>query len=193
MNSITLRGIIKDIAYSHSINSMDFYKATLLVQDSSDMVPLRFKNKCPYQEGDYIELEGNIRSYTEKLENGRNKVNIYVFTYFNLPKNTETNYFELDGRVCKLDKIRSTKTGGQHMHLILANNIYGMGKGQKLNNYIPIVGYDDLAKQLSKCEISDKIKITGKFHSRPYIKSNDKAQIEYVAYEGIINSFEMEE
>ena len=188
MNRIILRGRIDNIEFSHRINSNNFYKATLSVQDSLDVIRIQFKNKCPYINGDFVELEGSIRSHTEKLADGKNRVNIYVFTQFNKPSNSySNNYFELDGRVCKTDKIRPTKHNQKHMHIILANNIFSYSGKQKLNNYIPVVGYDEFAEVLSKYKVNDRIIIKGFLHSRPYIKTEDDKSIVKTAYEAIID------
>lgn len=193
MNKIVLKGVIDNIEYSHSINSIDFYKATLTTEEN-DILSICFKYSSPYTDGDNVELTGSIRSFTEKIEDTKSKVNIYVFTYFDLPENEETNlvnYFALDGRICKKDKLRITKDGRKRMHITLANNIFSANNSQKLNNYIPIVAYDELAEELAKLKISDKIFTEGILHSRKYIKNNNGEVEEKVAYEGVLSYFTM--
>lgn len=104
MNNIILKGVIRNIEYSHTINETEYDKADLIVKrddGSEDVISLRFKKfSNPYQEDQEIELVGNIRSYSRKLENGKNKVDIYVFTYFDVPTadddgNIPVNQFEI--------------------------------------------------------------------------------------------------
>jgi len=190
MNKIILKGVISGIEYSHTINSINFYKATLNMENDN-VASLCFKYESPYKDGETISLTGSIRSFTEKCSDEKSKVNIYVFTYFDKPEIEAINYFELDGRVCKMDKIRLTKDGRKRMHIILANNIFSANNTQKLNNYIPIVAYDDLAEQLAALNISDKIQCSGTFCSRTYTKNNGEIEEERIAYEGILSSLEV--
>lgn len=98
-----------------------------------------------------ISLEGNLRSYSKKVSEDKNKVSIYVFTYFDIPEYScdeeITNLVKLDGHVCKKDVLRKTSTGKKNLHIILANNIISNNNNYKLNNYIPIVFWGKLAKE----------------------------------------------
>lgn len=140
MNKITLKGIIKNIQYSHNIQDIEYYKANLIVpreNGKEDIVDLKFKRfSCPYKENDEVSLVGNVRTFSEK-DGGKNKVNLYVFTYFDLPNEEENNLVELDGRICKKSAIRKTKDGKDVLNFILANNI--SNNGSSLNAYIPLV------------------------------------------------------
>ena len=147
MNYIGLRGRIRNIQYSHTINDTEYDKADLIVKRENgedDIISLCFKKfSNSYKENQDIELRGHIRSYSHKNNEDKNKVDIYVFTYFDLPDDEddieEINVAEIDGRVCKVDKLRITKNGKHNMHFILANNIINKEKNQKINNYIPCV------------------------------------------------------
>ena len=89
MNKIQLRGVIENITYSHTIGTTDYDKAEIIVPkyNGEDVLQLRFKHYSnTYENGEQIALVGNIRSYSEKLEN-KNKVHLYVFTYFDKPEN----------------------------------------------------------------------------------------------------------
>lgn len=88
MNKIQLKGVIDNITYSHTIGTIDYDKAELIVPkyNGEDILQLRFKHYSNiYNNGDSVSLVGNIRSYSEKLEN-KNKVHLYVFTYFDKPE-----------------------------------------------------------------------------------------------------------
>ena len=77
MNKIILKGLIRNIEYSHNIQDIEFCKAELVThQDNGkeNVINLKFKRfSNPYQDGDEVSLIGNIRTYSQKLEN-KNRV-----------------------------------------------------------------------------------------------------------------------
>ena len=147
MNKIILKGVIRNLSYSHTINEVEYDKADLITSlkdGKEDIISLRFKkfSNPGYKDGDEVYLVGNIRSYSEKISGDKNKVSLYVFTYFDIPEVDEAgeeiiNKFELDGRICKIDELRVTDSGKHNLHFILANNIISKNQNQKLNNYLP--------------------------------------------------------
>lgn len=198
MNEIKLKGILKNIKYSHTINGVEYNKADLIVKNQQyddDVLSLRFKKfSNKYAEDTEIELIGNVRSYSQKVSNSKNKVDIYVFTYFDIPTEDEediVNQFNLDGRICKIDDLRITKSGKQSLHFILANNIISNASSQKLNNYIPCQVWGKLALEMSNLKVNDYITITGQLHSRTYKKLLDNGEIEFrVAHEALVLGYE---
>ena len=196
MNNIQLKGLIRNIQPSHQIGDIEYDQADLVVNRGSkdDIITIKFKKYSnKYKEGDLIELTGNIRSYSQKLPNGRNKVDLYVFTYFDLPKSDEVcNHFDIDGRICKIDNLRITKDGKPNLHFILANNLIIEETNQKLNSYLPCIAWGNLAKKLNELKVNDKVKLCGEFHSREYKKNIDGDEFEFrVAHELVIKSFEV--
>lgn len=196
MNSIVLKGLLRNIQPSHTIGDIEYEQADLIVSrkgGKEDVVSLKFKKFCnKYSEGDLVELRGNLRSYSKKLEDGKNKVNLYVFTYFDIPETEDTNRVELDGRICKIDEIRTTKDGKNNIHLILANNLIIEDTNQKLNSYVPCIGWGKIAKELQKLSVNTKLKIVGELHSREYKKMMSDGTFEFkVAHECVIQSFEV--
>ena len=200
MNDIILRGIIRDIEYSHTINNVEYCKANLIVSredDKEDIISLRFKKfSCQYKNDDYVELVGNLRSYSRKMPDGKNKVEIYVFTYFDYPSEEKSGYFTegtnneflITGRVCKINQLHQTKSGKQNLQFILANNIIS-NNGQKINNYIPLVGWGYVANQLveANLKVNDSVSVRGQLHSRTYTKTLDNGDVEIrVAHEGVL-------
>ena len=142
MNKIKLKGVIKDTQYSHTIGDVEYYKSNLIVpkENGEDILSLRYKKfSNKYEDETEIEIIGNIRSYSEQLENGKNKVNIYVFTYFDKPdiEDNSSNTAVLDGRICKKDNIRMIN-GHKSLHFILANNIISTNKNQKLYQHLSV-------------------------------------------------------
>lgn len=200
MNNIILSGIIKDIQHSHEIDNVTFDKAKLLVKrdnGTEDIINLRFKSfSNVYNDNDEVTLIGNLRSYSYKVSEDKNKVIIYVFTYFDEPeeKLSTKNNVTIDGRICKINPIRTTRTGKHNLHLILANNLILEGQSKRLNSYIPCIAWGKIAKELSGLDVNTKISINGSIHSREHKKRYADGNVEIrVAHELVIESFEVVE
>ena len=199
MNEIVLRGIIRDIRPSHTVNGIEYYQADVITQrkdKKEDTTVIKFKKHVnKYKELDEVELVGNIRSYTESLDNGKNKVHIYVFTYQDFPDSTKytddlNNFFVIDGRICKLNELRTTLDGKKNIHFTIANNIYTTN-GQKINNYLPVTCWGKLAQLVSNMNINDRVLIQGEMHSRMYHKIDSFGKKEYnIAYELLMTQIE---
>ena len=196
MNKITLNGHIRNIQPSHNIKNIEYEQADIVsTRDNGkeDIISIKYKKYSnKYKEGDKIDLTGNIRSYSQKLPDGKNKVSLYVFTYFDIPEEVKTNHLDLDGRICKIEPIRTTKSGKQNIHFLLANNLIIEETNQKLNSYLPCIAWGNVAKALSKLKVNDKIVITGGLHSREYKKMLTETEFEYrVCHECYVQSFEV--
>lgn len=196
MNEIVLKGIIRDIQYSHTIGNTEYDKANLIVKRSDgkeDVINLKFKRfSNRYKENDYVELLGNVRSYSTRNQEGKNHVEIYVFTYFDLPldyPDETTNQFVIQGRVCKTNPLHITKSGKQNLQFILANNIISESENvKKINNYIPIVCWGKNAELASSLQVNDNVVVKGELHSRTYTKTFEDGSSEIrVATEGILS------
>lgn len=201
MNTIRLKGVLRNIQDSHSINGIEFSKAHLIVprdDGKEDTLNIRFKKySLPYQEDQEISFSGNIRSYSAKLDSGKNKVELYVFTYFDQPDLDEEdheyiNFLELDGRICKLDEIRKTRNGKTNIHLILANNLIVSDGSKKLNSYVPCIAWGEVADTLAGLHVDSQIRLKGQLHSREYKKTFPDGSFEFrVAHEVEITSVEV--
>ena len=202
MNSISLKGILTNIQYSHDIQGIEFSKAQLIsTRDNGkeDIINIRFKKHSnPYSDNQEVSLVGNVRSYSTRMEDGKNKVELYVFTYFDLPDLDENdqeykNHLEVDGRICKIEPIRKTRDGKTNIHLILANNLIVSDGKKRLNSYIPCIAWGEVAEKLSKMSVNDKIKVTGELHSREYRKNLGDGTFEFrVAHECVISDVKLQ-
>jgi len=201
MNNIRLKGIITNIEPSHVIQGIEFNKANLIVKrddGKEDSLNIRFKKfSNPYEDNQEITLCGNVRSYSSKLEDGKNRVELYVFTYFDQPElnendQEETNRLDVDGRICKIDTIKHTRSGKKNIHLILANNLIVSEGTKKLNSYIPCIAWGPVAERLESLPVNTQLKIRGELHSREYKKNLPDGSFEFrVAHECVINDFEI--
>lgn len=197
MNKITLKGTLRNIQPSHKINDIEYEKADMIVNrgdGKEDVLNIRFKKfSNVYKEDQEVELVGNVRSYSRPLDNGKNKVDIYVFTYFDIPEEEpeKNNSFEIDGRICKLDEIRTTQNGKHNIHFTLANNLIIENSNQKLNSYLPCIAWGSLAKKISAFKVNDQVKIKGELHSRSYRKMVSEEEYEIkVAHELLVTEIE---
>lgn len=198
MNNIVLRGHIKDIEHSHDIEDIEFGKAKLLVKrlnGSEDVINLRFKSFSNiYKENDFVEISGNVRSYSYKIDEKTNKVIIYVFTYFDRidEELTQDNYGELDGRICKINNLRTTRTKKHNIHFILANNILSSNNTKRLNSYIPCIAWGKIAKEISQLSVNTKLNVKGELHSREHKKIHEDGSVEIrVAHEFLVTDYEV--
>lgn len=199
MNEIKLCGIIKNIQPSHIIEGVQFNKANLIVPRSNgheDVINLRFKSfSNPYKENDKISILGNVRSYSYKIDETKNRVIIYVFTYFDKPQNIEeeiVNEATIDGRICKINELRTTKDGKHNIHFILANNLHSQDNQKRLNSYIPCIAWGTIAKELQKYSVNTQLKVKGQLHSREHKKKLDNGELEIrIAHELLITEFEV--
>jgi len=202
MNEVILKGIIRDITSSHVINNVEYDQANLITtrhDGKEDILSLKFKKFSNiYKDGDEIELTGNIRSYSQKIDENKNKVSLYVFTYFDLPSTDIENFADitneviLDGRICKIDSLRITQNGKANLHFVIANNIISSDGSQKLNNYIPCVVWGRLAYKLQDLAISTKVQVKGELHSRTYKKTLENGELDIrTAHELVIQDLEV--
>ena len=195
MNQIVLRGLVKNIGFSHSINDIEYNRADLIVPNSKgteDIIDLKFKKCLNYpNENSIISITGTVRSYSEKLTENKNKVSIYVFTYFDEPPiQLSQNAVTMDGRICKIDDIKTLNSGKSCIHAILANNLYVQNDSIKINNYIPIVFWGSIAKKATELNVNDQILISGQLHSRTYAKTQQDGSVEIkTAHEIVVQNY----
>lgn len=126
------------------------------------------------------------------MSEDKNKVNIYVYTYFDVPDENQQydNVFVISGRICKLEPMRILENDKNNIHFILANNI--ITNGVKLNSYLPCIAWGKCAKQISKLKKNDNIIITGELRSREYKKPLEDNQFEIrVAHELLVTDFKV--
>lgn len=199
MNEIVLSGYLRNIRYSHNIGDIQYDRAEIITKrddGKEDVLSVRFKKfSNPYLNDQFVDLIGNIRSFSERGIDGKNHVLIYVHTYFDIPPQREdgkniTNEFLIDGRICKIDGMRSTKDGKNNYHFTLANNIISQSGNQKLNTYLPLVAWGKLANKISELKVGDYVCVRGQLHSRQYKKILESGELEYrTAYEGVVFDF----
>lgn len=194
MNNVILVGQLTDIQESHTIADTKFYKANIIVPNSNgyeSILPLKFKQFSNiYKEGDVVSILGNIRSYSTKISDTKNKVELYCFTYFDKPKESGVkNKFIIDGVICKKEGLVVLPSGKEIIHFIVKNTI--QSGFSKLNSYLPCVAWGQVAKYVDGLSLHDEISISGEFRSREYKKYLDESKKEFeirVAHELLVTN-----
>ena len=196
INSVKLKGILKEIEHSHNIDGVSFSRAKLICKrptGQEDTINLSFKSfSNKHKENSEVELSGNVRSYSYKTEDNKNRVTIYVFTYFDDVEEEldSSNIVNITGRICKMNDLRKTRSGKHNVHFILANNLISNDNSKRLNSYIPCIAWGSAAKQLAQLPVNTKIGINGELHSREHTKSHEDGSVEIrVAHELMVTSF----
>lgn len=199
MNKILLHGVIKDIEPSHTIDKISFSKAKLITKRNNgqeDVINLRFKSfSNRYKDSDEITITGNVRSYSYKVSEDKNKVVIYVFTYFDEPETEQlgsNNSVTIDGRICKINELRENKNGKHNIHFILANNLVSGDSTKRLNSYIPCIAWGKVAREMSELSVNTRLEINGELHSREHKKVYPNGEVEFrVAHELLVQSYKV--
>ena len=196
-NVVTLIGkIVSDYTLSHEMYGEAFYTfkiETSRLSQTSDILPVtiseRLIEKNLFKIGALIEINGQIRSYNNVVEN-KNHLILTVFAKdvnFNLDLNKNPNQVSLNGYVCKQPVYRKTPFGREIADVLLAVN-----RSYNKSDYIPCIIWGRNAKFASSLEVGNNIKIRGRMQSRNYQKKLENGNIlEKVAYEISVSKLEV--
>ena len=196
-NIVTLIGkIISEYTLSHEMYGESFYTfkiETCRLSETSDILPItiseRLIDKNLFKIGAIIEINGQIRSYNNIIDN-KNHLVLTTFVRdinFNLDLNKNPNQVSLNGYVCKQPIYRKTPFGREIADVLLAVN-----RSYNKSDYIPCIIWGRNAKFASSLEVGDNIKICGRMQSRNYQKKLDNGEIlEKTAYEISVSKLEV--
>ena len=197
MNKVCLKGVLKNIQESHTIQNMNFQSAQLIVptdKGTEDVINIKFKSfSNKYKENDIIAITGNLRSYSYRADDTHNRVQLYVFTYFDQPEDVIVeNEVQIDGRICKINPLRTAKNKTRNIHFILANNIIVENSSKRLNSYIPCIAWGAQADKISELSVNSKVAIKGYIHSREHKVTNHLGEIELrLVHELVVDDVEV--
>ena len=195
MNQIKIEeGIVTNISFSHKINNINYYEMTVITKNSNgkeSLIPIKYKefdNKL-YTVGSRVTCWGQLRTYSQKLEDGKNKVSLYVLTNFQEEPSCfdpEVELFSssvtIDGVICTIQPLRILDSGRCNIHFTLANNI--TVHDHKYNSYIPCIAWGSLAKFISNLQVGTKLKVVdSELRSREYIKHTDNEDEIHLCHE----------
>ncbi len=197
-NQVAMMGkIASQFQFSHQVFGEGFYTVELLVKrlsDSEDRIPLmvseRLIDVTQDYEGEYIQVQGQFRSYN-RHEEKRNRLVLSVFVrelsfVEEEDESITVNQIFLDGYICKPPVYRKTPLGREIADLLLAvNRPYGK------SDYIPCICWGRNARYASAFEVGGHVLVWGRIQSREYMKRLSENESEKrVAYEVSVSKLE---
>ena len=200
-NQVSIIGkVVSGFTFSHEVFGEGFYMVELSVKrlsDSSDRIPVMISERLidvaqDYQ-GEYIQVEGQFRSYN-RHEEKKNRLVLSVFArevsfVEEADDKVRSNQIFLDGFVCKPTVYRKTPLGREIADMLIAvNRPYGK------SDYIPCICWGRNAIFASGFEVGSRVQIWGRIQSREYMKRLEGELTERrTAYEVSISKLELAE
>lgn len=144
-----------------------FHLATTRLSGVKDdvLVIVEFFKLGEVKRGDFVQLEGSIRSFHEEIEQQRRLViSFFAERATKILDHESVNEVVLEGYVCKQIVFRETPAGFKISDVMIAVN-----RGFKCD-YIPLVLWNEDAERFKDLEMGAKIAIKGRLQSRAYLK-----------------------
>ena len=170
-NKVELVGIAGELKFNHETHSEKFYETQIRIKrhsDSIDTLPVIVSERLIDKQdidNTRVKVIGELHS-----KNADGKLILFIFAkeFISNVEEADKNEIELDGFLCKTPTYRQTPLGREISDILLAvNRSYGR------SDYIPCVVWGRSARYVKKLNISDTIKIKGRFQSREYIKNGE--------------------
>ena len=197
-NQVSIMGKIDTgFTFSHQVFGEGFYTMEILVRrlsDSEDRIPVmvseRLLDVTQDYTGEYIEIQGQFRSYNRHEEkHNRLVLSVFAREVSFVEEETDkakTNQIFLDGYICKAPVYRKTPLGREIADMLIAvNRPYGK------SDYIPCICWGRNARFAAGFEVGGHVQIWGRIQSREYVKKleGEEAQ-KRVAYEVSVSKLE---
>ena len=197
-NQVSITGKIDTgFTFSHQVFGEGFYTMELLVKrlsDSEDRIPVmvseRLLDITQDYVGEYIEIQGQFRSYNRHEEkHNRLVLSVFARELRFIDEDEEflpTNQIFLDGFICKPPVYRKTPLGREIADVLLAvNRPYGK------SDYIPCICWGRNARYASPFMVGGHVLLWGRIQSREYMKRISETESEKrVAYEVSVSKLE---
>ncbi len=186
--------------FSHEMYGEGFYNLDLEVprlSESVDLLPVTISERLIVNMdltiGQYIILEGQLRSYNRYVDNSNRLVLTIFAKDIYLPDEDELTEFlrkpneiYLDGYICKKPIYRTTPFGREITDILVAVN-----RSYNKSDYIPCIAWGRNARFCEKMLVGDHIKLWGRIQSREYQKKLPTGEIEKkVAFEVSVSKLE---
>ncbi|NLF35091.1 MAG: single-stranded DNA-binding protein [Clostridiales bacterium] len=191
-NRAMLRGRVAEApVFSHQNHGEDYLVFPLAVprlsgtEDILNVVaPAQLMAMCPLSPGDWVQAEGEVRSFNNKGGSG-NRLVITFFTRSLEPGMGEPlNQVLLAGALCKAPILRRTPLGRDICDLLLAvNRRYGR------TDYLPCIAWGSVASACGALEVGELIRLEGRLQSREYRKLVDGRSETRTAFEVSVMRF----
>lgn len=189
-NIVSIHGQIYSMPeYSHEVYGEEFYEFILKVDrlsDSYDLVPVTISSRLisDFYIGKKIGIEGQFRSYNKQVDNkSKLMLTVFVRSLIDYNKNTNPNYIEVTGFVCKEPVYRTTPFNREICDILIAVN-----RSYNKSDYLPLIAWGRNARYSKNFKVGDRIKIIGRIQSREYVKKlSEETSITKTAYEVSLN------
>lgn len=200
-NMVRLVGkIASDKEFSHEMYGEGFYSMEVEVprlSDSVDLLPVTVSERLILNMdlaiGQYVVLEGQLRSYNRYIDNSNRLVlTIFVKDVY-IPEEDELeeilrkpNEIFLDGYICKKPIYRTTPFGREITDILIAVN-----RSYNKSDYIPCIAWGRNARFCENMLVGDHIRLWGRVQSREYQKKLSTGEVETrMAFEVSISKLE---
>lgn len=171
--------------FSHENHGRRFFKFPLEVERLSgavDILPVVAAEDVLEQAavtgGDHIRIEGQIRSFNSRSEQGRKLIiSIYADSMENCDAEAD-NDVTLVGTICKAPTLRRTPLGREICDMMLA-----VSRRYHRTDYIPCILWGRTAQETSVLPVGSRLELHGRLQSRNYLKVLEDRTEERTAYE----------
>lgn len=185
-NHAVLRGILAAApAFSHMSRGERFFifpVETRRLSGTADTINVIARESllrsAEIMEAGRIQVTGELRSFNNKRGEGARLVITVFAKELGFTDGEDMNVIELEGTLCKPPNLRVTPMGRDICDLMLAVN-----RRCGRSDYLPCICWGRRAREYSQLQVGDRLSLTGRIQSRPYIKLIEGEPVEKVAYE----------
>lgn len=185
--------IVSEFRFSHEESGEKYYIAELQTDKTGDatgiiplMVPEWHINDRESYIGEYAKAEGYLHTYHEEKRSSVSFLATESDLCLRKKRIQYENRIYLEGYICKKPVYATEPQGQDRADVLLAVNCEH-GRSE----YISCVCFGEAAKKTNLMEISSRVIVWGKFHSREYQKKLKNGEsISRMAYEVYVNKIE---
>ena len=185
-NHAVLRGVLAAAPrHTHTSRGERFYTfpvETRRLSGTADVINVVARESllqsAELLEAGNIYVSGELRSFNNRSGEGAKLVITVFAKELALEDGEDENSVYLEGTLCKTPNLRSTPRGREICDLMLAVN-----RRCGRSDYLPCICWGRRAREYSRLAVGDRLSLTGRIQSRPYIKMIDGLPVEKTAYE----------
>ena len=193
-NTILLRGeLARSPRFSHESHGVPYDTFPLRVPRLSGaedllniLAPRALLEALELQEGETVELTGEVRSFNNRSGQGSRLVISVLARTIERSAEAPENRLALTGALCKLPVYRRTPLGRDICDLLLAvNRRYGR------TDYLPCISWGSLALACRDLPVGTRLLLDGRLQSRVYYKEEDGVKVPHTAFEVSVMTMEL--
>lgn len=150
------------------------------------LAPREMLETLALQEGETVELTGEVRSFNNRSGQGSRLVISVLARSIARSAEEPENRLTLTGALCKLPVYRRTPLGRDICDLLLAvNRRYGR------TDYLPCISWGSLALTCRDLDVGTRLLLDGRLQSRIYHKEVDGVKVPHTAFEVSVMTMEL--